>query len=134
MQDVVDVDLAAVAAVLVAAVLVFGPFSQLVTKAVDTLRNAFDRRGRLPKVTWNISAFVVGVALALLFGINLAAQVAKTFPALVDTTVLDSTWGVVLTGLISGAMASYWHERNDALSAQGTTAEPEVVIEETRVA
>ena len=75
-----EIAFAAFTAFLVAAL----PLSVGVTKIVDTIRNLVDRAGKLPKVTWNVLALVVGLAVALGFEINLLAPIAAAIPALED--------------------------------------------------
>ena len=114
-----EIAFAAFTAFLVAAL----PLSVGVTKIVDTIRNLVDRAGKLPKVTWNVLALVVGLAVALGFEINLLAPIAAAIPALDDWTP-DSTVGQILTGISLGAMAGFWHEKMDEWSARAKAANP----------
>jgi hypothetical protein len=83
-------------------------FALLVTKLVDFCRNAF---GPLPahrKWVWNALALALGVAIGLIFQVNVLEPFAHD-----DTAVVA---GRVLTGLAIGAAGSGWHEALDALS------------------
>lgn len=102
---------------LAAFLLAVGPFALLITKTVDTLRNILPQS--LPKVTWNIAAFLVGVVYCLLFGLNLAGLIPFTQGV---TDNLTGVWGQVLTGLSIGAVASFWHEQMDRMSMQAKAA------------
>lgn len=94
-----------------------------VTKVVDLIRNAIDREDKLPAVTWNIVAFAVGVGFAIGWQVDLTASLADLVPALKGAR-LDGIAGQILTGLIAGGAAGFWHELFDALSAR---AEPHKV-------
>jgi hypothetical protein len=96
------------------------PLAVLITKGVDLIRNLVDSSGKLPKFTWNIAAFVLGLIIALGWQINFAAALADVIPSLQNTTSLDGVAGQILTGLAAGAMASFWHEKLDQWSAGGT--------------
>lgn len=107
------------AAFLVAAI----PLAMTVTKLVDTVRNALgEAQAKVPKVVWNLLAFVLGIIIALAFEINLIAPIAAAIPALKDWSP-DSTMGEVITGLGLGAVASGWHEKFDQLSAAAKGAQ-----------
>lgn len=90
-----------------------GPFALLITKTVDTIRNILPQT--LPKVTWNIVSFAVGVAYCLLFGVNLAGMIP--FQSGISDN-LTGVFGQVLTGLAIAATASFWHEHLDKVSMQ----------------
>jgi hypothetical protein len=94
-----------------------GPLAILITKTVDTIRNALDKAGTWPKVVWNLAAFALGVAYCLAFGVNLAGLI--DFRGEVSS-MLQGTGGEVLTGLAIGATASFWHEHMDATSSKAT--------------
>jgi hypothetical protein len=94
-----------------------GPLAIMVTKTVDTLRNLTPDTDR--KWVWNIAAFTIGVAYCLLFGMNLAGEVAFQ-PAVAGA--LTGVWGQVLTGLAIGATASFWHEQLDRTSSRAKEA------------
>jgi len=89
------------------------PIAVGVTKAVDLVRNAIDPNDSIPKVVWNILAFVFGVALCIGWQVNLASAAG------LKQSSLAGTAGQILTGLALGAMASFWHEAMDAWSAKG---------------
>lgn len=99
------------------------PLAVLVTKAVDTTRNLIDKDDKLPKATWNVAAFVFGLALALGWQFNLASALAAVVPSLQNTTSLDGVAGQLLTGLAIGAMASFWHEKLSEWSAASGVTE-----------
>jgi hypothetical protein len=104
-------------AALAAFLIAVGPAAIVVTKAVDTVRNGVDANDSLPKVTWNILAFVFGVVLALAFQFNMIQPVLDAIPALkTGAEHLTGVWGQVLTGLGIGAVASGWHEKFAQLS------------------
>ncbi len=80
-----------------------------VTKVVDALRK-LDKDDDKPKILWQIAAFVVGVIIALGFGVNVF-----------ESDFAGHSWatgisGQLLTGLAIGAAGSGWHEVLDALS------------------
>jgi hypothetical protein len=83
-------------------------FALLVTKLVDFGRNAFDPHDAKRKWIWNLLALGLGVAMALLFEIDVLQPYEHN-----DTAVLA---GRFLTGLAIGAAGSGWHEALDALS------------------
>jgi len=91
-------------------------FPVLVTKIVDLLRNSFDRDAKVRKWVWNALALVIGVAVALLAGVNVVTEFAGS-----DTP----TWlGTIMTGLAIGALGSGWHEGLDLLSSAAKAARP----------
>jgi hypothetical protein len=98
-----------------------GPLAVGVTKAVDLTRNLVDKNDSLPKFTWNIEAFVLGVGLAVGWAYNLVAAVAHQVPALSTSTALDGTAGQIITGLAIGAMAGFWHEPLSGWGAKAPT-------------
>lgn len=106
-----------VTAALTAFLVTAGPLAVLVTKGVDLVRNLFDPNAGAPKVVWNVVAFVVGVALCVGWQLNPVAGLAHTVPALMASTGLDGVVGQVLSGLVLGAMAGFWHEKLDQWSA-----------------
>jgi hypothetical protein len=90
---------------------IVGPVSLMVTKLVDLIRNAIDPNDTVPKTWWNVASFGLGIAVASVWHINAAVSM---LPA--DSQLQD--WGgIVLTGLVVGAVASGWHELLDALSS-----------------
>lgn len=76
----------------------------IVTKIVDTLRNAFDKNGTMPKVVWNIAAFAVGILGAFLFAIEPAGLPAGLRFDLTGAALQ------IYTGLVLGGLAGGWHE------------------------
>jgi hypothetical protein len=85
-------------------------FALVITKLVDTIRNAIDPTARLPKVVWNVTAFVAGIAVCLIWSVNMLEQFG-------DEGV-RGTAGEVLTGILLGAGGSAWHEVLDFLSGR----------------
>jgi protein-S-isoprenylcysteine O-methyltransferase Ste14 len=80
-----------------------------VTKVVDALRK-LDKEDKASKAVWQILAFMVGVFIAVGFGVNVF-----------ESDFAGHSWaaglpGQVLTGLAIGAAGSGWHEVLDALS------------------
>jgi hypothetical protein len=106
--DVFGPAAAALAALFVAA----GPIAVGVAKVVDLIRNLFgDRQVDVPSWVWNVVAFAVGIAAALGWGINLLAPVVAQVPALASHAGTNDTLGQVLTGIVLGAMAGFWHDK-----------------------
>lgn len=91
----------------------FSFLSFLVTKSVDTVRNAVDLRDSFPKVIWNFASFGFGLLYAFVFSANV-------FPAI----GLHPKFGVLLTGFVLGSGGSFGHELLDWLSAKGHTGNP----------
>lgn len=106
----------ALTAAFVALVAAAGPVAVFVTKATDTVRNTIDRGRVLPRVTWNLVAFAFGVAVSLGFGFNPIAAFAHAVPALADNGTVNGIAGQILSGLVVGAMAGFWHEKMDQWS------------------
>jgi hypothetical protein len=84
-------------------------FALTITKIVDFVRNAFGGKVRVPKWVWNFLALGLGVFVALVFQINIFADVSHTH--------VQGWVGQLLTGLGMGATGSGWHELLDALSS-----------------
>jgi hypothetical protein len=83
----------------------------VVTKLVDTVRNAVDPGGmRVPKVAWNLLAFAVGIFMAVVYDINVLHELG------VDTA-LKALGGEIVTGFIIGSAGSGWHEVLDLFSS-----------------
>ena len=96
----------------------------IVTKVVDTVRNAVDPDARFPKVTWNVLAFVVGIAFCIGWEKNLTADLFRMVPALArDADGLGGLSGQVVSGLMLGGFAGFGHELLDRLSPKTTTLE-----------
>jgi hypothetical protein len=89
-------------------------FAILITKLVDFCRNAFDAHDKAPKFIWNVLALGLGIAVALIFELNMFGNVSGS--------KVQEVLGQVLTGLGMGATGSGWHEVLDALS--GTAKKP----------
>jgi hypothetical protein len=104
--------LAPVFGVLTGIVVTFGPLAIGVTKLVDGLRLLVDRTPDTPWPgwVWVLAAMGISVVTAVLFEVNVADALIKTVPAFNQTTALEGTWGMVVTGIGMGGMASYWHE------------------------
>lgn len=108
-------------ATLTAVAVVFGPLAVADTKLVDSVRNVLDKDDSWPKVTWNILAFVLGLAVCLLWELNVVEALVTQVPALSGVD-LSGVPGQVLTGLGVGGFASYWHERMDLASSRAKAA------------
>lgn len=106
---------------LAAFLLAAGPLAVGVTKGVDLLRNLFDQQDRAPSWVWNVAAFGVGVALCVGWRFNPVAGLIDAIPATEGTSTLTGVAGQVLSGLILGGMAGFWHE---PLSGWGAKAVP----------
>jgi hypothetical protein len=98
---------------------VIGALSLGVTKVVDFLRNVLDKADTYPKYVWNIVAFVVGIAFAVGWHQNITEQLTALVPALADVQV-DGVPGEIITGIVIGGFAGFWHELLDALSGVAT--------------
>lgn len=92
------------------------PLAVLVAKVVDTIRNLTTSL-TVPKWVWNVVALLVGVLICVGWGFNLVATLARSIPALADSAWADGFMGQVLTGLVVGAMAGFWHEKMDQWSS-----------------
>lgn len=106
-------------------------------------RGASTPTGDVPKAgnpLWIVVPFVIGLGLCLGWQYNFIAPLAKSIPALANSTRFDGIAGQVLTGLFVGALAGPFHEKinewnsrrkaNEAVAATSTT---EVVVEDTTV-
>lgn len=112
---------APVFALLVGAVVAFGPGSIAITKLVDGVRS-FDAGDTWPKGLWIGLSLGLGVLVCVLFQVNLVDALIKQVPAVSTSTVLAGVWGQVVSGLAIGATASYHHERMDKNSMQASEA------------
>lgn len=101
---------------LAAALVVAGPLAVGVTKVVDFIRNLADADNSAPPWVWNLLAFIVGIAVSLGWGINLVGALTAAVPALAESDVGKGTGGTILTGIVLGAMAGFWHEKMDQWS------------------
>lgn len=111
-QGAVDAAAIALASVVVA----LGPLSVACTKGCDFIRNLLDRGDTWPKWVWNVVPIGVGLGLCLGFQINVVAPLATKIPALAASSAFDGTAGQVLTALVAGTFAGFWHEKLDSLS------------------
>lgn len=94
-----------------------------VTKIVDTARNAFDRDDTLPKWTWNLAAFAVGIGFCVGWEKNITADLFHMVPALArDVDGLTGIGGYVISGLMVGGFAGFGHELLDRLSPKKVEA------------
>ncbi len=92
-------------------------FALVITKIVDFTRNAFDKNTVLKgSWVWNALALGLGLACALIWQINIFANVSHTY--------VQGWAGEVLTGLAMGASGSGWHEVLDVLSSTAKRANP----------
>jgi hypothetical protein len=91
-------------------------FAILITKLVDFLRNAFDKDARWPKWSWNLAALGLGIAVALIFQVNIFATISHTH--------VQGWAGQLLTGGGIGAGGSAWHEVLDTLSSSAKRLNP----------
>jgi hypothetical protein len=89
----------------------FAILGLLVNRAVDFLRNAFDKQDRIPKAYWLLAAWLLGIVLALII-CNTHALVAYFHMNMTGTGCLN----VVLAGLGFGSVAGFWHEFLSRLS------------------
>ncbi len=83
----------------------------ITTKVVDAFRQ-LDPDDKLPKITWIVSAWIVGIVICLIWQIN--ALVGLDFGR---DTRLTGIAGQVVTGFLTGAGGSGWHELLDNLSS-----------------
>jgi hypothetical protein len=95
-----------------------GLLAAAVTKATDLVRNLVDKRDKLPKWTWNVVPFGIGIAYAVGWHHNVTQDLAALVPALADKGVLlVGVAGEIVTGLVIGGAAGGLHEVFDALSS-----------------
>ena len=93
-------------------------FGMVVTKTVDLIRNAFDKHDTLPKWTWNVVAFGLGIAMALVWQINMLDNYSE------EGSIVQGVFGRVLTGIALGGVSSGYHELFDVLSSSAKRAKP----------
>jgi hypothetical protein len=99
-------------------------FATLVTKAVDLIRNVVEPiNPRLPKWTWNALAFGLGIAVALVWKINLLDNFGSEG--------INGVSGQLLTGLAIAGSASGYHELFDTLSSQAKKAKATALVSDT---
>lgn len=106
-------------ALLTAVAVAFGPLAMAVTKLVDMLRNLLDRTPETPwpKWVWNAAAFVIALAVCILWQLDVVSALVAQVPAFGDKT-LSPVMGQVLTGLGVAGFAAFWHEHMDKTSHQ----------------
>jgi hypothetical protein len=98
-----------------AAIIILGA---AVTKSVDLVRNAVDKDATMPPVTWNILAFVVGVAYCVGWQIDMTPAIISLIPSLADqSSRLSGVSGQVLTGMLAGGASGFAHDLFQNLSA-----------------
>src|SRR3990170_3424650 len=86
-------------------------YGAVVTKTVDLARNLIDKNDSMPKATWNVAAFVIGVAYALGWQLDASVSILALVPALSEQADrLSGVAGQVLTGLLAGGAAGFLHE------------------------
>ena len=92
-------------------------FALTITKVVDVVRTAFDKDDN-PKLKplWASGAIVLGVIVAVVFEINVFADVSESRG--------EGIFGMVLTGAGMGATGSAWHEILDAFSSSAKRSKP----------
>jgi len=99
--------------------------SLMVTKGVDFLRNMLDEGDSYPKYVWNAAAFGVGIAYCVGWQVDVSASVIALVPALAEqSSRLEGVAGQVLTGLIIGGFAGFFHELLDALHGVARRGQP----------
>ena len=87
------------------------PLAVGVTKLVDFIRNLFDRGNNAPAWLWNVVAMAVGILICAGWGINLLGALVATVPALAETDLGEGFGGTILTGIMVGGMAGFWHDK-----------------------
>lgn len=101
----------------------FGVVAILITKSTDLIRNFADTGDTWPKVSWNIVPLLVGVAYCVGWQVNLSGALIALVPALAaHADRLQGTSGQVLTGLLAGGFAGFFHELFDSLSGIASRA------------
>jgi hypothetical protein len=98
-------------------------FATIVTKAVDLLRNLLDKDGTWPKWIWNAVAFGLGMAVALVWKINLLDNFGAHG--------INGFSGQLMTGLAIAGSASGYHELFDTLSSQAKKAKAATLLADT---
>jgi type III secretory pathway component EscT len=88
-----------------------------VTKIVDMIRNLPWFKGKaVGSWVWNVVAFVVGLGIAVGWRHDLSPAAVALVPALANLH-LSSMVGEVLTGVVIGGGAGFFHELLDSLSS-----------------
>jgi hypothetical protein len=102
-------------------------FAMVVTKVVDLLRNMFDTTPpKRPKWLWNVLALALGVAVALVWHVNMLDNFTSTAP--------QGVFGQLLTGLAIAGAASGWHELFDTLSGTAKNAKAGAGVKDAQAA
>jgi hypothetical protein len=104
-------------AAIAALILVAGPLAVGVAKVTDFVRNLADKTDKWPHWVWNVVPIVIGVAVCVGWGINLLNAVVSAIPALQEQSGSNDFMGQVLTGVLVGAMAGFWHDKMAAWHA-----------------
>lgn len=91
-------------------------FAMVVTKTVDLIRNLFDKEAQLPGWVWNLSALGLGVAMALVWQINMLDNYSD------ENSIVQGVTGRILTGIAIGGTSSGYHEFFDVLSSSAKRA------------
>ena len=94
----------------------------VITKIVDAFRKFDDARdskgkAKLPKLTWIVLSWAIGIAICLVWQID-------ALQGLGASSRLSGVGGQVLTGFLTGAGGSGWHEVLDNLSAGAKAKRP----------
>ena len=121
-----DVTFGPAIAAIAAVILVAGPLSVAVTYVVDFIRNATDLNDNRPSWWWNVMALLLGVGLAFGWSINLLSAVVAAVPTLSDKAGTHNNLGILLTGLVIGSMAGFWHDKMAQWSAWAALRRAEV--------
>jgi len=96
-----------------------GALSLTVTKVVDFIRNLpWFKDKWLGSWVWNAVALIVGLALCLGWQISIAGPLVALVPALAQhASSFTGVAGQILTGLVIGGGAGFFHDLLHALSA-----------------
>ncbi len=106
-----------------------GALSLTVTKVVDFFRNLLDKQDTWPKWSWNVASLLAGLALTVGWQINVAHSIVSLVPALAGSTALvDGLAGEILSGVVVGLGAGFFHELLDALSSIANKNNSESVV------
>lgn len=89
----------------------------MVTKLVDTVRNAVGDTGDKPKALWNVLAIVLGIVVCVLWRVD-------AFEALEAGTRVGGVPGEVFTGFVVAGVSSGWHEVLDNISSGAKAKAP----------
>ncbi|SRR6266567_5457299 len=94
----------------------------VITKVVDAFRKFDDTRvskgkGKIPKLTWIVLSWAVGIVICLVWKID-------ALQALGTSSRLSGVGGQILTGFLTGAGGSGWHELLDNLSSGAKAKRP----------